>query len=402
MVAGDKGSSEFDLVAFVADAQTETLMKGFPLKELGFKPLIQKGEMDAAYNYLKTNASPRLLILDLSTSSLPISDIQKIAEVCDPSVKVIAIGDSNDIGIFRKLLTVGVSDYLAKPVSQNLMVKSIQDVFQGKDARSPEGGFSSAGHVISFLGARGGVGTSTIAANCCFEIAEVHTKRTCLVDLNLKAGVASQFFDLLPTGSFQEILEEPGKMDEVLVERLISKYESRLGILSSEAELFHETLDAPESLRDLLKILSMRYNYTVFDLPWNDCPGMQQVALNASDTIVIVCDLTLPSVKRTAKLVDYFRAKQNLQQRLLILANNHKLYKEGEFPLKDFEDAIQSQVSYVLHFDHVLPLEAFNRGVPLMKEKGYLPKQIREFTTLLLGRPLEQSKSFLSSLFGGH
>lgn len=394
MDASDKGSGDFDLLVFVSDGQTEDLLQGFPLKELGFKPLIQRGDMDAAHHYLRSNPSPRLLILDLSSSSLPVSDIQRIAEVCDPNVKVIALGENNDIGLFRKLLTLGVSDYLVKPLSQTLLVKSIHDVFEGKEAKRTESGFSSAGHVISFIGSRGGVGTSTIAANCCWEIAQVYNKRTCLVDLNLKAGMIAQFFDLTPSGSFYEILEDPGKIDEFLIERVVLKYESHLGILCSETDLFQNNLDVPDHLLEILKILSMKYNYTVFDLPWNESPGMQQAALNASDTIVIVCDMTLPSVKRTIKLVEHFKNRKNLQQKVLVVANNHKLYKAGEFGLKDFEDAIQSSVMYVMDFDHSLPLEAFNKGIPLIKEKGQLSGQIRELTSLLLGRPLEHRKSF--------
>ncbi len=140
------------VMAFVNDAETQEVLKTLSLTHLDLTLEVQTGGVDEAIEYLKTNRSPKVLIVDVSEAQLPISQMQKLGETCDPGVKVIAMGDRNEVGIFRDLLEIGVKDYIAKPANTTLIVRSLERVLTSTPANTDvRTGFASTGQVIAFV-----------------------------------------------------------------------------------------------------------------------------------------------------------------------------------------------------------------------------------------------------------
>jgi pilus assembly protein CpaE len=164
------------LLAFVSDETSEEVIKQLPLADFGLNLLIFRGSVKNAYEYLKTNHSPRILLVDITGCSLPISEVAALAEVCEPGVEVVSIGETNDISIFRGLLNLGVRDYIVKPLSPSLLVRSFENILYSEKKTEKTTGFSRLGSVISFIGMRGGVGTSTLAANSAWLLSEHYHK----------------------------------------------------------------------------------------------------------------------------------------------------------------------------------------------------------------------------------
>jgi pilus assembly protein CpaE len=172
------------LIAFV-DTETERVLQEASV--LIGRSLITRGGIAKAIEYLSEQRSPHTLIVDISGIDLPLSQIQILADVCEPGTTVIAIGDHNDVGLYRDLVEAGVSNYIVKPLTRELLTKAL-----APKANSGEVGRAvlKLGKMVSFIGARGGVGATTLAANLAWHLANRQSRRVALVDLTCRMATA--------------------------------------------------------------------------------------------------------------------------------------------------------------------------------------------------------------------
>jgi pilus assembly protein CpaE len=191
-------------MAFV-DAETERLLQESSVL-LGRNQIV-RGGIAKAIEYLSEQRSPHLLIVDISGIDLPLSQIQMLAEVCEPGTTVIAIGDHNDVALYRDLQDAGVSNYIVKPLTRELLTKALTPKTNG----SGDMGKASLklGKMVSFIGARGGVGTTTLAANLAWHLANRQSRRVALVDLDLQHGDCALLFNVATTPGLRDALANP-------------------------------------------------------------------------------------------------------------------------------------------------------------------------------------------------
>src|SRR5471032_2096284 len=159
---GKAGTRSADFIAFVFDKKTEQVLKSYVLEQAMPHTYIAIGGVNEAIAYLaKLDRSPLFLLVDLHDSVMPLSDLGRLAEVCEPSVQVVALGERNDVGLFRSLLKLGVRDYLVKPLTVELLKRTVSST-EGKINPVV---LARAGKMIAFVGSRGGVGVTTIGLN---------------------------------------------------------------------------------------------------------------------------------------------------------------------------------------------------------------------------------------------
>ena len=392
------------VMAFVNHAETQEVLKTLALTHLDLTLEVQTGGVDEAIEYLKTNRSPKVLIVDVSEAQLPISQMQKLGETCDPGVKVIAMGDRNEVGIFRDLLEIGVKDYIAKPANTTLIVRSLERVLTSTPANTDvRTGFASTGQVIAFVGARGGVGTSTFASNCAWILSNKFFKRVGLIDLDLQFGVMSQIFDLDTTSALREALEDPDRIDDIFIERSMVKQSNNLQVLCAEEGL-HEKMDfSPEGVNKLIQLLKDQFQYSIFDLPRTFYNQQNFNVLEKAGVVTIIADLTIFSVRETVRILRLLKGIKHPEQRVLIVLNRVKLYKKGELTLSMFEDSIQRKIDQVIDFDSVNPLEALNNATPIASEESQLSTGIHQVVDLMMGKDIsdksQSNKKLINYLF---
>ncbi len=391
---------EKTLLAFVTDSESEAILKDIPFKDFGIKSKIIKGSTTAAHSYLKKNDSPDLLIIDLSDEKLPISEIEKISEVCEPSVNVITIGENNDISVFRQLLALGVSDYLVKPLNTSLVVTRLKDVLQKGSEKIEKAGFAYSGHIISFLGVCGGVGSTTLATNCAISMAEDHKKHISLVDFSLTSGNISYLLDIPVNAGLLDILKDPKRVDQTILDKVMIPYGNRLDILSSESEVLTPYSHCAPGMKSTLGLLAQHYNYTLVDCSHSAPAAFKDLVFQFSDTVVLVCELTFTAARETARLIRYFKNISNVEQKVLVLANKSGQYAKGEISQNNFEEAIDHPLTAIIDFDKKTPLECLNDATPLVREEGPLKDDLKAFSSHLTGRAqVQKEKSFLKNLF---
>ncbi len=398
----NKASFRADLfLSFVCDKETEGILTSLSLSHMDtdIKIEAQQGGIKGAIKYLKSHSSPRILLVDISESEFAASDMQSLAEVCAPNVAVIAIGERNEVGLFRELMSLGVRDYIVKPLTASLVIRSLEQLLLD----STSGGFTAQGQLVTFIGARGGVGASTLAANCAWLLGNNYSKRVGLLDMDLQFGTIAQIFDIPTARGFSEALEAPDRVDEVFVDRVMVKQSQHLSVLSSEEELGSTSKISAKSMDKLLDILLKQFHYTITDLPSNFSTSVAAQTIKKSGVIVVVVDFTIMSVRSAVRILKFIKDNQNPDQRVLLIVNKVGQYKQGEIEQQDFQEYLQCKVDLIIRFDAKNPITALNEGTPVAAENGPMSTGILAMTELLLGRqvssPSQKNKGLINQLF---
>src|SRR5271169_2161554 len=164
-------ASRAPLMAFVADRRTEASLRT-GLSQLSWPQaiIIKRGGIERAIQHLGMERSPETIIIDISGTAMPATRVHELADICEPGVTVIAIGDRNDIGLYRDLKEAGVSEYIFKPATPELLAKALspQPAGAGRSGAISQ----KLGKMVALVGARGGVGTTVLAINLARYLAD--------------------------------------------------------------------------------------------------------------------------------------------------------------------------------------------------------------------------------------
>jgi pilus assembly protein CpaE len=297
-VAPKLAAGRLPLMAFV-DAETERVLQEASVL-LG-RCAIMRGGISKAIEYLSEQRSPQLLLVDISGVDLPLPLIHQLAEVCEPGTNVVTIGDENDVALYRDLIEAGVSNYIVKPLTREMLTKVLTKPNVGDVGKAAA---LKLGKIVSFVGARGGVGTTTLAANLAWYLANRQGRRVALVDLDLQSGDCSMLFNLENVPGLRDALANPLRLDHLLIDRIMSKVGERLFLLGSEEPLHDNLQLTPMAIDTLFSVLRAHFHFIIVDVPRIPAPAYRR-ALEMADRRVVVVDQTMRSMRdgvRVAKL----------------------------------------------------------------------------------------------------
>jgi pilus assembly protein CpaE len=308
-------ASRIRLMAFVSDGQSEAALSSCFAQLPIPATMIKRGGLAGAIRYLGTERSPESIIVDISDAEMPASQIYELAELCEPGVTVIAIGDRNDIGLYRDLVQAGVSEYIVKPVTAQLLAKALLG-----ESVSSEGAAikRKRGKVVAIIGARGGVGATTLAIHLALHLANQQSRRVVLLDLDLHAGACALALGLKPTPGLREALANPLRIDSVFIDRTMAIHGERLFVLSAEEPLRTSAEFTAEALDTLVRVLRTQFHYIIADVPRIPVSPCWQV-LDTADLRIIVADQTLRSVRDTVRLREEFRAADTAHSNMIVI-----------------------------------------------------------------------------------
>jgi pilus assembly protein CpaE len=387
------------LRAFVGDEPTRKVVDQVVTELMIPNATVHRGGIREAIRQLGEQRSPRLLIVDLDEVDLPLSAVNELAEVCEPGVTVIAIGDRNDVGLFRDLINNGVSDYLVKPIVPPLLHKSLMGVL---DAGAANRHAAKLGRLIAVSGARGGAGSTMLAVNLAWTIAHRRRRRVALVDLDLQYGTVALALDLEPTQGLREALEQPGRIDGLFVERAMTRQSDTLYVLSGEEALGDLTAPDPAALDALLRELRNKFHYVLVDLPRQVTPCTQHV-LQTATNLLIVTDLSVAGMRDTLRRTMLMPAI-NASCQLCIVANRAGEHREGEIARGEFETGVGRPIDVLIPFDPRSVAKASNAGQPVAARGGKVADMVQEIADRLSGGGTAPRRSFrpwLGRLLGG-
>jgi pilus assembly protein CpaE len=316
---------------------------------------VELGGIDAAVVRFASQASPNLLILD---SQLPgvqmLHSLDKLAQVIEEGTKVVIIGAVNDIALFRELMSRGVSEYIVPPMQPLDLIRTICGLYV-----NPERPF--AGRVISIIGARGGVGASTIAHNLAWSIAERQEVGATLLDLDLSFGTAALDFNQDPAQSVADALMAPDRVDDVFLERVTTKHTQRLQMLTAPATLEREFELDPQAFETVIERIRRTSPFVVLDLPHVWTSWVKQTLL-AADDVIIVAGPDLASLRNSKNILDLLKSMRPYDRPPTVALSMVGVPKRPEIPFKDFAEALGAEPVASFQFDPQLFGMAANNG----------------------------------------
>ncbi|MCU0830078.1 MAG: CpaE family protein [Rhizobiaceae bacterium] len=342
---------------------------------------LNMGGLAAAIEYYSSAPTPNLVIVE---SRLPPSELFSalagLAEVCDPSSKVVIIGHHNDVTLYRELIRSGISEYLVAPISIADVIGVVSQIFVDPQAEP-------LGRIVAFVGVKGGVGSSTVAHNMAWTMSALFKAETVLLDADLAFGTANMDFDQDPAQGMAEAVFSSERFDETMLDRLLVKCSEHLSMLAAPAVL-DRTYDLPsDAIMPLLEVAQRSTPLIILDLPhiWSD---WVKRTLVTADEVVIVASPDLANLRNAKNMLDQLTALRPNDKKPWLVLNQVGVPKRPEISVKEFATPLGVTPLAAIPFDPQLFGNAANNGQMIgeMDAANPVAAQFNEMAHVLTGR----------------
>jgi len=316
---------------------------------------IRIGGVAAAVEAYQHEPTPPLIIVEcLKDPQTLLWEVDQLAEVCDAGTKVVVIGATNDILLFRELMRRGVSEYLVAPLQPLQLIAAIGGLFA--DPAQP-----FVGRSIAFVGARGGTGSSSVAHNTAYAMSERIGANTVIVDYDLPFGTAGLDFNQDPLNGVADALSQPDRLDPVLLDRMMVRCTDKLSLFAAPATLDADWDISPEAFEEVTNQIRSTAPFVVLDLPhlWS---GWMRRTLIAADEVVVVATPDLASLRNAKNMIDLIRQGRPNDAPPRLVLNQVGVPGRPEIPAKEFGSALGVHPSLVIPFDPKVFGAAANNG----------------------------------------
>jgi pilus assembly protein CpaE len=356
---------------------------------------IQMGGITAAVEAYGSSPTPNVVVIETESRGDDIlGGLDSLSEVCDAGTRVVVIGRHNDVVLYREMIRRGISDYLISPVGTLDVVRSVCGLFSAPDAKP-------VGRIVAVIGAKGGVGASTIAHNIGWAIARNLLLDTVVADLDLGFGTAGLDYNQDPPQGIADAVFSPDRIDNAFIDRLLSKCTDHLSLLAAPATLdrvYDFSSDAFDSICDSLRATMP---CIVLDIP-HQWTGWTKRTLIAADDILIVAGPDLANLRNAKNLLDLLRAARPNDRRPSYCLNQVGVPKRPEIKPVDFAKALDDEPVAVIPFEPQVFGTAANNGqmIAELSSSHRTAETFRQLAQMLTGRSeTKKAKSGLLSPF---
>lgn len=362
------------VVCFVDDElSAAALRKGLD----GSNLVIRRGTIRNAIRMLETDTELFALVVDISGIDDPFTELERLASVCPPDVRVSLIGESREIIFYRELMEVGVTEYLPKPLTRDMVLDMLRPKLLGD---VPTSQADRGGHVISICGAQGGAGATSIAINLALQLAETTKAKVALLDLHLQNGETAVMLGVQPGPGLRIALENPMRADTLFLERAAIDVNERVCLISADEDLDAQ-LDITEAgVRHVLGLLRQRFNYIVVDVPVPFGPSMHPV-LMLSRHVLVLLEAEVTGLRNAHALRN---AVTNIAGKDRVFTLLNRADRPGGLPRATIVKALGAEPDMVIPDLGKGMTQAVNLGIPALKHvrglRRYLAPIVREIT----------------------
>ena len=342
---------------------------------------VQMGGITAAIEAYRGSPTSNVIVLESEGRNDNIlNGLDALSEFCDAGTRVVVIGRTNDVTLYRELVRRGVSDYLITPIGTIDVVRSVCGLFTSPDAKP-------VGRIIAVVGAKGGVGASTVAHNIAWATAKDLALDSVVTDLDLAFGTAGLDYNQDPPQGVADAVFSPDRIDTNFVDRLLSKCTDHLSLLAAPATLervYDFGADAFDSIFDSLRA---SVPCIILDVPhvWT---GWTQRTLVSADDILIVAAPDLANLRNAKNLIDFLRAARVNDRRPHYCLNQVGVPKKPEIKAVDFAKGLEDQPVAIIPYEPQLFGTAANNGqmIAEMSSGHRTAETFRQLAKLMTGR----------------
>jgi pilus assembly protein CpaE len=356
---------------------------------------VQMGGLAAALEFYTDSPTPNLVIVESREDrDVVLGLIDRLSDVCDPGTKVIVIGHINDVLLYRELVRRGVSEYMVMPFDMFDVLREIGDVYYNPDA-------APLGRSIAVIGAKGGAGSSTVAHNIAWAVAQSYQTDVVLADLDLPWGTAGLDLNQDPTQGIADALLSPERVDDVYLDRLLAKCSDHLSLLAAPASLERSWEQSETAFEPIIDVVRGLVPTLVLDLPhvWTD---WSRRTLRQADEVLLVAAPDLANLRNAKNLVDQLRQSRPNDTAPRLVLNMVGMPKRPEIKAAEFSKALDLPVIASVPFDAHLFGTAANNGqmIAEIDPKHVVAEAFRTIAQVVTGRSdmRKQKKSALSPL----
>lgn len=313
------------------------------------------GGLEGAVETYKANPTPNLIIVEttLSPEEIP-GSLERLAEVCDASTRVIVMGHVNDVLLYRELIRAGISEYIVLPATSSEIVTSITELYAAEGA-------APIGRTVGFISAKGGAGSSTLAHNVSWSIATGLRQDCLIVDMDMAFGTAGLNFNQDPPHGLADAVLASQKVDQTMLDRLMSKAANHINLLTAPAML-DRTWDFEErDFEGILEICQKSVPVIVLDIPhaWN---AWTRQTLASVDDVVIVAEPDLANLRNAKNLADAIKTLRQTDSAPKLVINKHGVPRRPEIGAGEFASSVECSLIGQIGFDAALFGTAANNG----------------------------------------
>ncbi len=351
------------LLAFVADIQTENVLREGLSQALPGGVDIRRGNVRTALATLAHTATPRALVIDITGEQQPLGLLGDLSHVLEPDVQVMIVGDREDVAFYRQVTrTLGATEYLYKPLVPDMVARH----FAVQITRQAPSNAALGGRMVTVTGVRGGVGATTVAANLAWLLADEGRRHTALLDADLQLGTAALLLGAQGSPGLRSALEQPGRVDELFIERAATPVGERLHILAGEETLADQPGCAAGAVERLAGLLRRRFNIVVADVPFRPNP-LSRDLLDVTQQRVLVTLPTLAGVRDTLRMLALPAGNAQARRAVVVL---NRAGMPGGLGRKQMETALGMAIDVAIP-DLPRPLGSAERlGHPAAKVHG--------------------------------
>ena len=366
------------LAAYVTDPESEGVLRAV-MGDLGERVAIERGGVATAIRDLSRNPTPQVLIVDVSDSSDPLVALDDLANICEPDVKVLVIGERTDMGFYREITRgLGVVEYLYKPLTRDNVARLFLPVVQGRLPGVPE---QVGGRLVTVSGARGGVGATTVAANLAVQLAESTRGYVALLDMNLQRGAAATILGVKPGAGLRVALEEPERADGLFLDRTAVEVSDRLRLIAAEEAFDASPRPVAEGVTRLITLLRRRFNYIVVDMPAAPDAALRGIYATAQ-TRIVVMGPDVVSIRDVMRLKAMFTAVAGSDKCIVVL---NRLGQQGAVATKLVERGIEATPDFTIPDIPKHLAVAADLGVPAVVRNRTFRAAMQRLTTEVSG-----------------
>lgn len=369
------------IVCFVNDElSAAALRKGLEGANLS----IRRGTIRNAIRMLETDTDLFALVTDISGIDDPFTELERLAGVCPPDVRVALIGENREITFYRELLGLGLTEYLPRPLTRDMVLDQLRPKLLGDVAANQ---IDRGGHVVSICGAQGGAGATSIAINLALQLAETTKAKVALLDLHLQGGETAVMLGVRPGPGLRIALENPMRADTLFLERAAIEVNERVCLVSADEDLDAQ-LDITEAgVRHVLGLLRQRFNYIVVDVPVPFPPSIYPV-ITLSRHVMVLLEAEVTGLRNAHALR---AAVTNIAGKDRVFTLLNRAGRPGGLPRAAVVKALGAEPDIVVPDLGKGMTEAVNLGIPALKHVRKLRRHLAPIVREISGVGAERN-----------
>ena len=322
------------------------------------------------------NATPDLLIVDgRHDLRRAIGEVER-SRAAAPSTSIFLLANESNSDLILQSMRAGANEFLTWPLADNSLDDAVD---RAASRRGASGGSTSS--IVTFIGAKGGVGTTTLSVNCAVELAG-KKKSTVMVDMKQGLGDVSLFLGVRSRFSIVDALDAEGRLDREFITGLVAKHTSGVELLPGSDQFERPGSNDGPTMEHILRLLSARYEYAVVDAG-AQITACGLAAMYMSELIGVVINPDVPSIRSGQRIIERISEMGSCGERVRVLLN--RAAAPYPIPLKQIEEALGQKVHLTFPPDYRAVATAMNSGVPLtFGDNSDMAEQFNRLTALIL------------------